>query len=72
MCLTTRSLYRYMSKIWPSEFGTHEPWYFIFMPSYWVGCATNLVGCCGFAGQGVGVSTYQKVVIFLRLSSLCI
>jgi ATP-binding cassette, subfamily A (ABC1), member 3 len=25
----------YFNQIWPSEFGTHKPWYFIFLPSYW-------------------------------------
>ena len=28
----------YFSNIWPSEFGTHKPWYFIFLPSYWCSC----------------------------------
>eukprot|EP01038_Epipyxis_sp_PR26KG_P008312 gene8312-11246_t len=25
----------YIAQIWPSEFGTHKPWYFLFLPSYW-------------------------------------
>ena len=25
----------YFSNIWPSEFGTVRPWYFVFQPSYW-------------------------------------
>jgi hypothetical protein len=25
----------YFSKIWPSEYGTQLPWYFLFLPSYW-------------------------------------
>jgi ATP-binding cassette subfamily A (ABC1) protein 3 len=25
----------YMDNIWPSEYGTHEPWYFVFNPYYW-------------------------------------
>lgn len=28
----------YISNIWPSEFGTHKPWYFLFLPSYWISC----------------------------------
>ena len=28
----------YFSNIWPSEFGTHKPWYFIFLPNYWCSC----------------------------------
>jgi ATP-binding cassette subfamily A (ABC1) protein 3 len=26
----------YFSNIWPSEFGTHKPWYFPILPSYWL------------------------------------
>jgi len=26
----------YIAQVWPSEFGTHKPWYFLFMPSYWL------------------------------------
>ena len=25
----------YFDKIWPSEYGTHEPWYFLLNPFYW-------------------------------------
>ena len=25
----------YFGSIWPSEFGTHKPWYFILLPSFW-------------------------------------
>ena len=28
----------YFDKIWPSEIGTQEPWYFICLPSYWRKC----------------------------------
>ena len=28
----------YFNQIWPSEFGTQRPWYFIFQPSYWLKC----------------------------------
>ena len=28
----------YVAKIWPSEFGTHEPFYFLCLPSYWKSC----------------------------------
>ena len=26
----------YFDKVWPSEFGTHEPFYFVFNPHYWM------------------------------------
>ena len=32
----------YFSNIWPSEFGTHKPWYFIFLPTYWCSCFFQL------------------------------
>ncbi len=35
----------YLNHVWPSEYGTHEPWYFIFMPSYWIGCFKSFAGC---------------------------
>lgn len=28
----------YIAKIWPSEFGTHQPFYFLCLPSYWQSC----------------------------------
>jgi ABC-type multidrug transport system fused ATPase/permease subunit len=28
----------YIAKIWPSEFGTHQPFYFPCLPSYWKTC----------------------------------
>ena len=28
----------YLSQVLPSEFGTHKPWYFVFMPAYWMEC----------------------------------
>ena len=28
----------YIAKIWPSEFGTHQPFYFLCLPSYWLSC----------------------------------
>lgn len=34
----------YFSNIWPSEFGTHKPWYFIFLPTYWCSCFLNRNG----------------------------
>jgi hypothetical protein len=27
----------YLSNIWPSEYGTHKKWYFVFDPYYWCG-----------------------------------
>jgi len=38
----------YVDKIWPSEYGTHEPFYFIFDPYYW--------------GKALGVYTAPKNV----------
>ncbi len=35
----------YLNHVWPSEFGTHQPWYFIFMPSYWISCLKSFTGC---------------------------
>jgi ABC-type multidrug transport system ATPase subunit len=34
----------YISQTWPSEFGTHKKWYFIFEPSYWVACGRSIIG----------------------------
>ena len=28
----------YLAQVLPSEFGTHKPWYFVFLPSYWFEC----------------------------------
>ena len=28
----------YVTKVWPSEFGTHKKWYFFLLPSYWLSC----------------------------------
>lgn len=28
----------YIAKVWPSEFGTHQPFYFLCLPSYWQSC----------------------------------
>jgi len=36
----------YVGNIWPSEFGTHKPWYFIFIPSYWYNSLLSLACCC--------------------------
>lgn len=36
----------YVGNIWPSEFGTHKPWYFIFMPSYWYNALLSFACCC--------------------------
>lgn len=32
----------YVASIWPSEFGTHKPFYFLCLPSYWMPSF-----CCG-------------------------
>ncbi|CAE7544491.1 ABCA3, partial [Symbiodinium microadriaticum] len=30
----------YLSQVWPSEYGLHKPWYFLFLPSYWISTCT--------------------------------
>ncbi len=39
----------YVSNIMPSEFGTHKPWYFVFLPSFWISFFTGLASSatCG-------------------------
>ena len=39
-------LFWYFDKVWPNEFGTRLPPYFLFLPSYWKSCLL------GGAGQG--------------------
>jgi len=34
-CIWLTGLTWYIDKIWPSEYGTQEPWYFILNPFYW-------------------------------------
>lgn len=34
----------YVDKIWPSEFGTQLPWYFVFQPSWWMDSIMSWVG----------------------------
>jgi ATP-binding cassette subfamily A (ABC1) protein 3 len=51
----------YLLKVWPSEYGTHEPWYFLFMPSYWISCATACMCCFSAAGHGVSDVSYERV-----------
>lgn len=48
-CIYLAVLSWYLAKIWPSEYGTHEPWYFIFNPNYWS------KACCSSCGSGVVV-----------------
>jgi ABC-type bacteriocin/lantibiotic exporter with double-glycine peptidase domain len=40
----------YLAKVWPSEYGTHEPWYFICLPNYWI---NTFCGCCGISADKV-------------------
>lgn len=37
----------YLAKIWPSEYGTHEPWYFICLPKFWIKTFYSCIGCAG-------------------------
>ena len=43
-------LFWYFDKVFPNEFGTRLPPYFLFMPSYWK------ASCCSFLGGGSGVA----------------
>lgn len=45
----------YFNKVWPSEFGTQKPWYFICLPAYWKSCFDSL-----FLGKSTGV-VYRRV-----------
>jgi len=45
----------YFNKVWPSEFGTQKPWYFICLPAYWKSCFDSL-----FLGKTTGV-IYRRV-----------
>jgi len=35
----------YVDKIWPSEFGTQKPWYFVFQPSFWMNEIRSYCSC---------------------------
>lgn len=35
-CIYLLALTWYFEQVWPSEFGTQKPWYFIFQPKYWM------------------------------------
>ena len=39
----------------PSEFGTHKPWYFLVLPSYWC-------GSCGVGKTDTSVQAAQALV----------
>jgi len=43
-------LFWYFDKVFPNEYGTRLPPYFVFMPSYWKSC------CCRLGGGGSGVA----------------
>ena len=54
----------YVTNIWPSEFGTHKKWYFLFTPSYWSSCccfsifrtSRRVIAKRGGSGEGVSLS----------------
>ena len=50
----------YVDKIWPSEFGTQKPWYFVFLPSYWLAEIHALCSC--LMGRKRGQRTALRVV----------
>jgi ATP-binding cassette, subfamily A (ABC1), member 3 len=35
-CIYLSVLTWYFEQVWPSEFGTQKPWYFVFEPKYWI------------------------------------
>ena len=37
----------YVNQVWPSEFGTHKPWYFLFTPLYWWHTMYEVFSCFG-------------------------
>jgi len=43
----------YIGKVWPSEFGTHLPWYFLLTPTYWLGIWRDVVGDVNYADNKV-------------------
>ena len=50
----------YIGAIWPSEFGTHKPWWFIFDPSYYFQCFTSVFGTRAYWEEVCG-NRFQKV-----------
>lgn len=49
----------YFGAIWPSEFGTQRPWYFVFQPSFWVSIVPDsLRSACWCCTQN---TVFQKV-----------
>ena len=56
----------YIAKIWPSEFGTHQPFYFLCLPSYWMSCCgislhkSNSTIC--LADQDKGPAAYEVAI----------
>ena len=56
----------YIAKIWPSEFGTHQPFYFLCLPSYWMSCCginlhKNTSTIC-LADQDKGLAAHEVAV----------
>ena len=49
----------YISNVWPSEYGTHKPVYFIFMPSFWTSTFSSCLSCFSHSGQAV--TSYSQV-----------
>lgn len=48
----------YLNQVWPSEFGTHKPWYFIFLPSTYIACVTDIFPCL----KQKNVTAYRNVI----------
>lgn len=46
----------YIANIWPSEFGTHKPFYFLCLPSYWLSCFGVSRGTKAFSNSRLVVS----------------
>ena len=59
----------YIANIWPSEFGTHKPFYFLCLPSYWSSCfgyrkrqEGTPLKVCNVSTQDVGVKDVEVEV----------
>ena len=50
----------YIGSIWPSEFGTHKPWWFIFDPKYYFKLFTSVFGTSEYWSEICG-NRFQKV-----------
>ena len=64
-------------KVLPSEFGTHKPWYFLVLPSYWCGsCGVGKTDTSVQAAQaladGESMDTVEPVIDTLSRQVPCV